>query len=335
MHLQTNSSLWSQVQHRLPGDLQLEEAVPYLSGNSDGKKTVIRFFPPDESTPRFVIKGSQDAGCRRALETEVSVLRFLQSRVQAGMDLGFSAPVSVMSFEDAGWRYTTETAAHGRPLSELIFLHSQGSRWNILQDQLLRAAQSSMKIPDAFHGQSTVRLIDAAWYQVPTWVNVDGSMKSELALEGAKWANSRLCAHGDFTIENVFWESSYGISVIDWELPMLGVPPAYDAFTLLLSSLPALDLELSESGDHPLLAQFQAAFFGTGRWARGTRELLQKITPGDTSRLWLQMMMCLVIRSNYFLWRQPAIGKQYFRLLEVAAEQKERFVLREPFRTEV
>ena len=118
------------------------------------------------------------------------------------------------------------------------------------------------------------------------------------------------------------------VSVIDWELPMLGVPPFYDAFTFLFSSLPALDLEPVETTiDDRLLKQFRAAFFGVGPWAVATRDLLRRVLPGNSSGLWLQMLVCLLIRSNYLLWRQSAIGKKYFRLLEVAANHKEQFVL--------
>jgi hypothetical protein len=330
--IQSNSSFWSEVHRLLPSELRMEDAIPYLSGTPGGKKTVIRFFSSGDSTPKLVLKGSRDASCQRALEREVNVLRFLQSRVQEGIDLGFSTPVPVRSFENGGWHYTTETAAQGQPLSELIFLHSRRARWNILHNELLWALRSAVKIPDAFHGQTAVREIDPIWYKLPNCVSLDLRLQSEIALETAKWVKARLCAHGDFTIENVFSEGSSGeVSVIDWELPLLGVPPFYDAFTLLLSSLPALDLEpLETTGEDRLITQFRAAFFGTGRWAVATRELLQRITPGEASGLWLQMLVCLLIRSNYFLWRQPAIGKQYCRLLEMAGNHRERFVLHRP-----
>jgi len=329
MLIQSNSSFWSQVHRLLPSELRMEDAIPYLSGTPGSKKTVIRFFRSGDSAPKLVLKGSRDAGCQRALKLEVNVLRFLQSRVREGTDLGFSTPVPVMSFEDNGWHYTTETAAQGQPLSELIFLHSRRARWSILHNELLHALQSAVKIPNAFHGQTAVREIHPTWYKLPNCVSLEHRVQSELAVETAKWMNARLCAHGDFTIENVFSESSSGkVSVIDWELPMLGVPPLYDAFTLLLSSLPALDLEPVETtGEDLLPGQFRAAFFGTGRWAVATRELLQRVTPGEASGLWLQMLACLLIRSNYFLWRQPAIGARYCRLLEIAGNHREHFVL--------
>jgi len=327
--MQSDSSFRSQVYRLLPSELQIEDAVPYLSRTAGGKKTVIRFFSSHDATPKVVLKGSQDAAFQRTLELEVNILRFLQARAQEGTDLGFSTPVPMRSFEDAGWKYTAETAAPGQPLSELIFLHSRRTRWKILHNELLHALQSAVRIPHAFDGQAGVREIDRAWYKLPNCVSLERRIQSELALETAKWAHARLCAHGDFTVENVFWEcASSKVSVIDWELPMLGVPPFYDACTLLLSSLPALDLEPVETtGEDRLLKQFRAAFFGTGRWAVLTRELLQKVTSGDTSGLWLQMLVCLVIRSNYFLWRQPAIGWQYSRLLEIAANHREDFVL--------
>ena len=74
------------------------------------------------------------------------------------------------------------------------------------------------------------------------------------------------------------WESFSGkVSVIDWELPMLGVPPCYDAFTFLFSSLPALDLEPVETTmEDRLLKQFRVAFFGVGPWSAATLDLLRR-----------------------------------------------------------
>jgi hypothetical protein len=261
----------------------------------------------------------------------MNVLRFLQSRVQRGSYLGFSAPEPLSSFEHAGWHYTTETGAQGQPLSELIFLHSRRAKWGFLRHELLHALESAIHIPDAFCGQTAVRHLDASWYELPHTVSLEARTRAELESEIRRCINGELCCHGDFTIENVFWESASGkISVIDWELPLLGVPALYDAFTLLLSSLPALDLEPTETTvQHRLLGQFRAAFFGTGRWAAETRELLWSLTKGETSDLWLQMLVCLLIRSNYFLWRSPALGEQYARLLEFAGNHRQDFVFSE------
>ncbi|HKU27783.1 MAG TPA: aminoglycoside phosphotransferase family protein, partial [Candidatus Sulfotelmatobacter sp.] len=292
------------------------------------KKTVIRFLGSDGSTPKLVLKASHDAGGQDALQREMNVLRFLQSRVQKGSYLGFSTPVPLGSFEHAGWHYTTETGVQGQPLSELIFLHSRSAKWGFLRHELLHALESATTVPNAFDGQTTVRQLDASWYVLPHTVSLETGTRAELASEIRRCVNGNLCCHGDFTIENVFWESSSGkISVIDWELPLLGVPALYDVFTLLLSSLPALDLEpIETTGRDRLLGQFRAAFFGTGRWAAETRELLWSLTKGETTGLWLQMLVCLLIRSNYFCWRQPALGEQYARLLEFAGNHRQDFV---------
>jgi hypothetical protein len=90
------------------------------------------------------------------------VARFLQSRAQQGTDLGFSTPVSIRSFEDAVWYYTTETAAQGQPLSELIFLRSRRARWEMPRNEVLHVLEIAVTIPKALDGQTAVHEIDPA-----------------------------------------------------------------------------------------------------------------------------------------------------------------------------
>ena len=322
-----NSGMWQRLHEWLPNEFKDGYASPYLSGNAEGQKTVIRFFKAGDSVPSLVLKGSRGEG-QAAIESESQILGFLQSRSTREGGLGFSAPTPLRSFEQGGWYYTMETAAPGHPLSELIFLRSRRRRMEILRHELSRCAQIAETIPHVLDGAITAHRIDPSWYEIPLGVNLDAPTKAEVRLASSRCEQAGLCAHGDFTIENVFWESATEeVSVIDWELPMRGVPQLYDVYTLLLSSLPALALEIPEitNSDNRLESQFRAAFFGTGPWAMATREILER-TSAASDNPWLELLMFLVIRSNYFLWRQPALGREYSRLLQFAAEHKKSFV---------
>ncbi len=324
-----HNSMWERIHDLLPAGLQEGQAAPYLSGNPEGQKAVIRFFKDGDDVPRVVVKGSRGEG-RKALEFESQVLGFLQHRRSREGDLGFSAPSPLQSFEQGGWRYTMETGAPGQPLSALIFLRSRRRRMEILRHELSRCAQIAATVPHALDGVFSAHTIDASWYEVPDGVRVPADVRALLKGGAEKCRGEQHCAHGDFTIENVFWESSSGaVSVIDWELPLRGVPRLYDVYTLLLSSLPALALEIPQFQTNDLDSQFKAAFFGAGLWASVTAEILDRVSD-PACDLWMEMLMSLVIRTNYFLWRQPALGKEYGRLLEFAAEHKESFVGRTP-----
>lgn len=325
MSLHNHGHLWERIHNWLPVELKETQATPYLSGNPEARKAVIRFFKDGDSVPSLVLKGSRGEG-RNALESESQVLDFLQSRRSQNRELGFSSPTSLRSFEQGGWSYTMETAAPGHPLSELIFLRSRRRRMEILRCELSRCAHIAASIPQALEGVVAANSVNASWYALPDGLRFSARIRVRLQAAAEKCKREQLCGHGDFTIENVFWDSiTGGVSVIDWELPMRGVPRLYDMYTLLFSSLPAMALEIHESSTSELDRHFQAAFFGFGPWANATREILDDVNKpaGD---LWMEMLMSLVIRTNYFLWRQPSLGKEYARLLEFAGEHEETFV---------
>jgi hypothetical protein len=268
----------------------------------------------------------------RALAAQFRVLSILQSHVLKDQEPRFCAPVPIESFGEAGWSYTVETAVPGQPLSELIFLRSRGGRLDFLQNELSQCVEIVAKVPHVLKGSAATPEIDPDWTKIPGGVSLASGIEQTLAVEASRWSHEGLCAHGDCTIENVFWESGIKkASIIDWEHPIRGVPPLYDAFVLLLSSLPALALEYREipSADDRLERQFAAAFFSTGPWAMATHQVLQHVcgnSPGAASDLWRQLLLSLVIRANYFLWRQPSLGRQYSRLLKFAAEHESLFV---------
>jgi len=305
--------------------VRFENPSQYLSFSAGSEKAIIRTFKTRDSEPGVILKGSPTGGSgEKALASEFHFLGILKSRLSEHPEARFFAPIPITSFEYGGWHFAAETVVAGQPLSELIFLRSRRRRFHFLRHEFSRCVEIAASVPVILKQTTAAQKLCPDWYELPTIVQAGIQVKNTLAAEAEKWTEQGLCAHGDFTIENVFWDArSQKVSVIDWEFPMSGVPLLYDACTLLFSALPALaleDREASSSGDR-LEAQFQAAFLGSGKWANATSRILRLI--GDSlsqpiSRIWEQMLACLVIRTNYFLWRQPSLGREYSRLLQCA-----------------
>ncbi|HEY4766535.1 MAG TPA: phosphotransferase [Candidatus Sulfotelmatobacter sp.] len=345
MPLANKTAGWRRAEAPPPRGMHLDEPSQYLSIGPTGTKAVIRIFGSSNSAAGVIAKASPShAKADESLISAFRVLSSLQSRPSEERELPFSTPTPVESFSQAGWHFTVETAAPGRPLSELIFLRSHRGRLAFLRNELAQCVEIAAKLPHILKGTVAPRKIDPEWYEIPKGMDLGPGVERTLATESAKWAKQELCAHGDFTIENVFWDKAAGkASVIDWDLPIQGVPPLYDAFTLLFSSLPALSLEHHSISftEERLTQQFQAAFFSTGPWATATREILQRISTtksGADSDIWQELVLSLVIRTRYFLWRQPSLGRQFSRLLEYAVQHEPLFVcgarpaLRDPHR---
>jgi hypothetical protein len=167
---------------------------------------------------------------------------------------------------------------------------------------------------------------------MPAGASVGADIEQIVRAEGEKWFHLGYRAHGDFTIENVFWESfTKTVSIIDWELPLQGLPPLYDTLTFLLSSVPALALQPFADGstDSRYEQQFLAAFFGSSRWAEMTRKLLldaRARVPVSDVDIWKEFLLTLVVRANYFFSRHSSFGQLYARLLELAAQHEKGFV---------
>ena len=345
MPLANKTAGWRRAEAPPPRGMHLDEPSQYLSIGPTGTKAVIRIFGSSNSAPGVIAKASPShAKADESLISAFRVLSSLQSRPSEERELPFSTPIPVESFSQAGWHFTVETAAPGSPLSELIFLRPHRGRLAFLRNELARCVEIAAQLPHILKGNVAPRKIDPEWYEIPKGMDLGPGVERTLAAESAKWAKQELCAHGDFTIENVFWDKAASkASVIDWDLPIQGVPPLYDAFTLLFSSLPALSLEHHSISftEERLTQQFQAAFFSTGPWATATREILQRISTtksGADSDIWQELVLSLVIRTRYFLWRQPSLGRQFSRLLEYAVQHEPLFVcgarpaLRDPHR---
>ena len=305
--------------------VRFESQSQYLSFSAESEKATIRTFKTPDSELEVILKGSPIGGLgEKALASEFQFLGFVRSRLSEHEVARFSVPIPITSFEREGWHFAAQSVVAGQPLSELIFLRSRRRRLHFLRHEFSRCLEIAASIPVLLKQNTAARKLSPDWYQLPTLMQAGIQIKETLAAEAEKWTEQELCAHGDFTIENVFWDArSQKVSVIDWEMPMLGAPLLYDAFTLLFSSLPALALEAGEaasSGDR-LEAQFQAAFFGSGEWANATSGILRLLSESlsePVSGIWDQMLSCLVIRTNYFLWRQPSLGREYSRLLRCA-----------------
>jgi len=333
MPINLDGAVWRRVRTHLPADYALEEATHYLSSREIDTKAVIRVFEAGQSTPDLILKTS---ACNRpeeqALADEFHALTALQALADQGHDMPFSTPRPLDFFLEGGQRYMEQTLAVGKPISELIFLQHRRRRIRFLHDEMSRCVEVGSGLSQTLRQRLAARPVNPSWYKAPESLALGSDDRHFLATIAHECVRRDSHAHGDFTIENVYWDRASGqITVIDWELPMRGVPRLYDAFVFLFSSLPAMALEehrVSTESER-LPQQFRESFFGTGVWAAATRAILHRIAPAvphSESECWGEMLMSLVIRTNYFLWRAPALGQQYLRLIDCALQHKSSFV---------
>lgn len=336
-----HNSIWQQVKALSTAAPQITKPVHYLLGGRPTKWT-IRTCQQDDPRRCLMLKASPPP-YETVLAAEFRILEHLRSRLRENPDPTFSVPRPIGTFELAGWHLMVETVAEGLPLSQLMFRRSRAWRAAFLQREFPRGVAIAAEISDLLKGNIPVHKIGLAWYQIPSSVGTSADIAPLIASQADKWQRQGIRAHGDFTIENIFWdESTRKISIIDWESPFEGVPPLYDVLTLLFSATPALALETHQSATPESIIgqQFLASFFGLHQWSKDIREILLHAADRlgqNASDIWPQFLLFLIIRINHFQSRQSPFAAQYSHLLELAIQFQHRFVCRqsgEPTRRE-
>lgn len=328
------NSIWEPVKAASGTAPEITRPISCLVGGRRTKWT-LRISQQDDERRSLMVKVCPPPCDNSALSSEFCILTHLTSGLGKDPDPHFSVPRPVGSSEFAGWHLTAETVVEGMPLSQLMFLRSRAWRAAFLRGEFPRFAAIATEASDLLKGSIPVHTVARDWYQVPGDVGDAARIAPAVALEADKWRCRGIRAHGDFTIENIFLdESAKAISIIDWEQPLEGVPPLYDVLTLLFSSTAALALENQESavGESVIGRQFLAAFFGSGEWAKATRDILVHAADHlclSGSDIWREFLLFLVIRINHFQSRASAFAAQYSHLLELAIQHERFFCLRE------
>jgi len=323
-----NSKVIQSANSLLPKESRITNPVGYLCSITEAGKSVILLSEHNEFRTRLVIKtwarGSTEPGTLVQVHSRVS-------EAEAETDR-FMVPAPLGSFTLNSRSYAVETPAEGQSIAALILNSPPRKRLRFLEVQLPMCARAAMGVSRVLSATVAVPGIDSTWLTIPDQTLLDRQIASYINMEASRWKAQGVRAHGDFSIENIFWEASgRRIWIIDWAHVIEGVPPLYDVITLLLSAVPALALEHREANNHDVRSeqQFLAAFFGAGAWAKANAKILHTARARmehTNLDIWKQFLLSLVIRANDFFARKSKLANQYCRLIELASKNRARFV---------
>lgn len=311
----------------LPNGSRIEFPLQYLCSTNGEGKSVILVTDGGTSGNELVIKA-----CPAGETLESEILTHLNLSILRAQPGSFAVPASLGSFALGGFSYAVETGAPGQQVSTLILSRAPTRRLGCLNIEVRACADVVPELARVLKSENVrVPRISSNWLAIPSSVRLDEEITSCITTEASRWRAQGIRAHGDFTIENIFWQSpDRPVTVIDWEHVLEGVPPLFDVMTLLLSAVPALALKHRETRNPNLRAeqQFLAAFFGSDPWSRANAEILLNTSArmGITNvEIWNQFLLSLVIRTNYLFSRKSKLGVQYSRLAELAAKHRTQF----------
>jgi protein-L-isoaspartate O-methyltransferase len=284
-------------------------------------KNVITVVHESASGPRYVIRTST------AVPGSAPVLqRVFQSHKTAWerlSDQKFDIPQPHVLFQCGSYHYTIEGRLGGRPLSELFWFQSPASRLSLFREFLSPSIDLAVCASLSLRGaQGAIRISDLRW-QLPD--SLRGTPEADAIEEALTHRDDQdWVQHGDFTLNNVLLDQVTGrLSLVDWESLVQGVPPLFDVYTLLLTSLHLAQNYPGGEQDHQV---FDAVLFGRGPWADTYREGLRQACNRlalTAEQAWIMFLQSLAIR----MLRHYDLRLSHPKFLRVAVRKRAQFLL--------
>ena len=320
---------WRLLRARLPGLPGLRAPKFSLYSNPFGMKSVTRVFENGSIDPVCVIKTTTLApGASSSLNREYQCMQIVSERFGARKDLSFSVPRTLGFTRIGSFDYLVESIAPGFPVSRAVFPAAGHKRFEILTKLLPRCVKAAVQITRDLAPEERVDRVDPSWLNPPAEVAADPHALAQLRALLARCPADSV-HHGDFTLENVFVDPSGGIAVIDWEHMFRGGSALHDIFTMFIAVILGEPQAGAVEGV-PGLVQFEAAFFGSGHWARPFREWIQEacrslqVPERDVLPMLVQF---LVLRFNQLKSRNSALAAQHGAYLAAALRNADRLVI--------
>jgi SAM-dependent methyltransferase len=284
---QACSRLWTETNKALRSQHLVEPSRAWLCGGNFGTKSVLRVYGSASTTAQLILKTSAPApGSGEAVLDEYGKLSFVALRAQEWRPR-FSVPRPLASFQAANYLYTAESTANGQSLARLLLLRSRRGRLALASRELPRCADAAIDVARMLHNATEIEEVAESWRR-PSF----GGRSPDYS----PWVQ-----HGDFTIENVFLQPRDGtVAIIDWQHVVRGMPPLYDAFSLLFTILPAIPADTAPAD--PIQGRFMSAFFDDGPWGRLFRDVIARVAAAlqvPTSGVWGMFLESLVIRRHF------------------------------------
>jgi len=336
-----NARLWSAMRKSLPFLPELQNPSFELATRSFGQKSIIRVYESREVRPTLFLKTSMPvAGAGQDVLSEFTNLELVYRRLASAQSAKFSVARPIGYGRLGACTITAEGAVPGRELYEIVLPEGLASaRLRELDKHIPICTEIAGEFARLLHGETSVPAAASAWWDLPPELNSHPQVRSLWAEASGGTAGKdphsgydQWVQHGDFTIENIFFNSAGSrYSLVDLEHLIRGVPPLYDAFSFLCSLLPAVRTDTP--GTQPVSqlrdAQFIALFFQTGRWADLARNLVAAVSKElkiSADNVWPMFIQFLVTRYWFYFERQSQDRNHLLRYLLLASQHRKKFL---------
>ena len=320
---------WRLLRARLPDLPELRAPKFSFYSNPFGLKNVIRVFENGAIDPVCVVKTTTlSPGAGSSLDREYRCMQIVNERFGPGKDNSFSVPRPLGFTSIGSFAYLAESVAPGLPLSRAVFPATGTKRFEFLKKVLPQCVTAAVQITQGLTSEERVDRVDPSWLNPPEEITADPKALAQLrSLLGRCQADS--VQHGDFTMENVFVTPSGGVAIIDWEHMFRGGSALHDIFTLFVSLILS-EPHAGPTTGAPGLAQFEEAFFGSGRWGFPFRASIREACASlqVPERDVLPMLVhFLLLRFNQLKSRNSRLAAQHGAYLDATLRNADRFLI--------
>lgn len=323
----------------LPASLDGQDIIWVPSTASFGDKTVV--FGVDGKSGKIakIAKISTAAvGSADILKREYQNLSIVYAALNKQASPSFVVSEPQGSVAKGPFTITLESPVAGVPLSRLALSLPQGKRVAFLAQFLpscLAATKQVAEMLDKTAGITSEASSKVQPFRVQSANTPEAVQEHVPSQQETRRCYSRFVQHGDFTLENIFWDaSSSTLSVIDWRDLRRGLPPLYDVVTLLISVLPLLPENRGESlaGVDGLQARFIQSFFGKGPMAGLVRQAIQKTCENagiPPQHAWEMFLDSLLLRVSHYRSIGNPLAENHSRFLQFALQNRPKFVFQD------
>jgi ubiquinone/menaquinone biosynthesis C-methylase UbiE len=330
----TDDPLARRLRDVIPAIGRVKNPVTTVSTYPFSQRSVIHVVESGMARPHVILKASTPTDTSPdIIQSEARNLVAVAARVRELSAPLFAVPEPLGAVHVGTCLYAAQAPARGEQLHRLVLRQSRRHRFETLRAALRRSIDAAGQISSLFSGQDVGRP-DTAWLHIPPSFESAPGLGEVVQRLQSLGQRGDTVQHGDFTIENVFFECEGGaLTVIDWECLTRGFPVLYDVFSLLFSAVPLVGMEAKfvRSRHHSLDAQFVSAFFSTGPWPRMFGELLRQasaLMTVEPAQLWDQFIGFLLARHTVFTRRNSHIAaRAHASFLVYALRYPERFLI--------
>ncbi|HEX8817046.1 MAG TPA: methyltransferase domain-containing protein [Terriglobales bacterium] len=320
---------------------RISELVPELAGAKPScslytapfsHRSAVWAFDSGANQPRMIVKVSDgSAAGSKAVAAEFSGLSLVASRLAAAGDVGFAVPQPGRCWKNGRLTLATEAAVRGSTIAAR-FAGCPFRAFSRLGEQLSQCIGISTRIAKLLRGEAAVELVGDDDRRIPGgFEGSDGDLRLLTEVnQRRRCRDLSWVQHGDYTIENILFDSSsQSIGIVDWEHMVRGVMPLYDVFSLLISAL-YLAARWGEPAAETLQRPFEEAFFGKGTWAEMYLALLMSASQQletDPLEVWGEFVEFLILRTNLYGRKSREMEREHSLFLATAVSRRQDFVM--------